>query len=150
MADYPFLTPQFLQALEDSRSAVPRTGWQPCHQTLLTDGRESAFMPLYVKSHSMGEYVFDWSWADAYRRHGLSYYPKLLTAIPFTPATGPRIRFQPSANQEKLAGTLIDDTIALAETSGASSCCNIATLPFVMGAMSSCRVRKRSNFPGMN
>jgi len=88
---YPFLRHEFLHALEASESVSPRSGWQPLHVELLDDdGTLQMLMPLYLKSHSWGEYVFDWAWADAYERHGLSYYPKLLTAIPFTPATGPR------------------------------------------------------------
>lgn len=89
--DYPFVRFEFLKALEDSGSTDAASGWQPCHATLYRGDELLAIMPLYLKSHSYGEYVFDWSWADAWRRHGLNYYPKLVTAIPFTPATGPRI-----------------------------------------------------------
>ena len=87
MADYPFLRPAFLDLLEDSGSVGPDTGWTPRHLRIATNGAEQAFMPLYLKDHSWGEYVFDWAWADAWRRHGLPYYPKLLSAIPFTPGT---------------------------------------------------------------
>lgn len=98
MAQYPFLNSSFLSALEDSASTTAATGWEPCHLTInssTTDDitSDTVFMPLYTKTHSYGEYVFDWAWADAYRRNGLHYYPKLLTAIPFSPATGPRLRF---------------------------------------------------------
>ncbi|MBA4502024.1 GNAT family N-acetyltransferase [Marinobacterium marinum] len=87
---YPFLRHAFLQALEASGSVGPETGWQPLHLEV-TDSQTSVLvMPLYLKRHSWGEYVFDQSWADAYERNGLVYYPKLLNAIPFTPATGPR------------------------------------------------------------
>ena len=89
--DYPFARHEFLLALEQSGCTDAESGWQPCHATLYRDDTLVALMPLYLKSHSYGEYVFDWSWADAWQRHGLSYYPKLLTAIPFTPATGPRL-----------------------------------------------------------
>ncbi len=89
--DYPFLRHEFLLALESSGCTDADSGWQPYHVTLYRDGTLIALMPMYLKSHSYGEYVFDWSWADAYRRHGRQYYPKLLTAIPFTPATGPRL-----------------------------------------------------------
>lgn len=93
--DYPFTRYEFLAALETSGSTNKKTGWQPYH-ALVKDGEELvAVMPLYLKYHSYGEYVFDWAWADAYDRCGLSYYPKLLNAIPFTPATGPRIGFHP-------------------------------------------------------
>lgn len=88
--DYPFLRHEFLSALEESGSVGGDTGWQPLHLSIERDGRLVCVMPLYAKSHSWGEYVFDWAWADAWQRYGLDYYPKLLTAIPFTPATGPR------------------------------------------------------------
>ena len=89
--DYPFTHHAFLHALELSGSTTSATGWQPCHLLLKDGGRLVAAMPLFEKTHSYGEYVFDWAWADAYQRGGLPYYPKLLTAIPFTPATGPRL-----------------------------------------------------------
>ncbi|WP_432695436.1 GNAT family N-acetyltransferase [Marinobacterium sp. YM272] len=88
--DYPFLRHEFLDALERSGSVSPETGWQPLHLSIWQEDALIGVMPLYLKSHSWGEYVFDWSWADAWQRNGLSYYPKLLTAVPFTPATGPR------------------------------------------------------------
>jgi predicted N-acyltransferase len=89
--DYPFLRHEFLYGLEKTDCTTAETGWQPCHLLLRQDNDLQAVMPLYLKSHSYGEYVFDWSWADAWRRSGLEYYPKLLSAIPFTPATGPRL-----------------------------------------------------------
>ena len=87
----PLLSHAFLHALHETGCASAATGWRP--QYILGYAGEDlvAVMPLYLKSHSYGEYVFDWSWADAYRRHGRRYYPKLLGAIPFTPATGPRL-----------------------------------------------------------
>lgn len=88
--DYPFLRHEFLAALEHSGSVSPDTGWQPLHLTLHQNNQLVGAMPLYLKNHSWGEYVFDWAWADAWHQHGLEYYPKLVTAIPFTPATGPR------------------------------------------------------------
>ncbi|MCB1706262.1 MAG: N-acetyltransferase [Halioglobus sp.] len=89
--DYPFLRHHFLYGLEKTDCTTADTGWQPCHLILRQGDDLAAVMPLYLKSHSYGEYVFDWSWADAWRQSGLTYYPKLLTAIPFTPATGPRL-----------------------------------------------------------
>jgi len=88
---YPFLRHEFLYGLEKTLCTTAETGWQPCHLLLRQGGELAAVMPLYLKSHSYGEYVFDWSWADAWRQSGLAYYPKLVTAIPFTPATGPRL-----------------------------------------------------------
>jgi uncharacterized protein len=87
----PFLSYAFLDALHESGSASPRSGWQPQFLSLWRGERLEAAMPLYVKGHSYGEYVFDWAWADAYRRSGLEYYPKLLSAIPFTPVSGNRL-----------------------------------------------------------
>ena len=87
---YPFTKFEFLHALEISGSTTEKSGWQPSH-LIAYEGESLVFaMPMYLKTHSYGEYVFDWSWADAYARNGLDYYPKLLSAIPFTPATGPR------------------------------------------------------------
>jgi predicted N-acyltransferase len=87
----PFLSFAFLHALHESGSASVESGWQPQFIVLYDGDHLAAAMPLYVKSHSYGEYVFDWAWADAYHRNGVEYYPKLLSAIPFTPVTGPRL-----------------------------------------------------------
>ncbi len=87
----PFLSFVFLNALHEAGCACAKTGWQPQYLTLWRGDRLEAALPLYVKSHSYGEYVFDWAWADAYRRNGLDYYPKLLSAIPFTPVSGSRL-----------------------------------------------------------
>lgn len=89
--DYPFLRYEYLHALERSGSASTASGWQPCHLLVCEADKPIAALPLYLKNHSYGEYVFDWSWADAYHRNGLEYYPKLVTAIPFTPCYGPRL-----------------------------------------------------------
>ena len=88
---YPFLSKPFLSALEQSGCVGEGTGWQPYHLIGEEDDRVVVFMPLYKKDHSYGEYVFDWQWANAFQQHGRRYYPKLLTAIPFTPADGPRL-----------------------------------------------------------
>jgi len=87
----PFLSFAFLHALHESGSASAATGWQPQFIALYDGAQLAAAMPLYLKSHSYGEYVFDWAWADAYHRNGVEYYPKLLSAIPFTPVSGPRL-----------------------------------------------------------
>ncbi len=84
----------FLQAFETSSCVCPETGWQPQHLLLWTtcaDEQLVGAIPLYAKKHSYGEFVFDWAWAEAYERHGLRYYPKLLCAVPFTPVPGPRL-----------------------------------------------------------
>ena len=90
-SDYPFGRHEFLYGLEQTGCTTADTGWQPSHLVLRDGGRPMALMPLYLKSHSYGEYVFDWAWAEAWQRAGLHYYPKLVSAIPFTPATGPRL-----------------------------------------------------------
>ncbi len=89
--DNPFLSYAFLNALEASASITADSGWQPHHLGLYQGEHLVAFAPTYIKSHSHGEFVFDWAWAAAYQRHGLPYYPKLLTAIPYSPVTGPRL-----------------------------------------------------------
>ncbi|MEM8732382.1 MAG: peptidogalycan biosysnthesis protein, partial [Pseudomonadota bacterium] len=86
----PFTTYRFLRALETSGSVGPGTGWQPQYLTALLDGQIIACAPLYAKSHSQGEYIFDHNWAHAYENAGGRYYPKLQMAVPFTPATGRR------------------------------------------------------------
>lgn len=118
VSDYPFLKPEFLSALEDSGSATAATGWEPRHLSSV-DG--ALFMPLYVKTHSYGEYVFDWAWANAYHRSGLAYYPKLVTAIPFSPITGPRLRLAAGADSERTATALLAAVAEAAEATGASS-----------------------------
>lgn len=90
-APTPFLRHAYLRALHDSASAVPETGWTPCFVTLERDGTLVAAAALYLKTHSYGEYVFDWAWADAWERAGQPYYPKLLGAVPFTPVPGSRL-----------------------------------------------------------
>lgn len=120
MMDYPFLRPEFLAVLEASGCVGEDTGWEPNHLSV-GDGASDAFMPLYVKTHSYGEYVFDWAWANAYHQHGLNYYPKLLTAIPFTPATGPRIRFNGELDPDQTARQLIEKGINSARELDASS-----------------------------
>jgi len=87
----PFMRHEYLLALHESGSAVADSGWQPFFPSLWHGDELLAACPAYLKSHSWGEYVFDWAWADAYQRHGLSYYPKLLVAVPFTPVPGSRL-----------------------------------------------------------
>lgn len=87
----PFLRYEFFEALESSRCTSPETGWTPSHLVFRLDGEIAGVAPAYLKTHSMGEYVFDWAWANAYRRYGMDYYPKLLIAVPFTPSQGQRL-----------------------------------------------------------
>ncbi len=94
----PFLRHEFLSALEASGVVSPASGWTPCHVTLSLGLELVGAMPLYAKTHSWGEFVFDFSWAEAYRANGLPYYPKLVSATPFTPATGPRFLLRPGSD----------------------------------------------------
>ncbi len=87
----PFLSHAFLTSLHVTGCASRTTGWQPRYATAWSDGALVGALPLYAKTHSYGEYVFDWGWADAYRRHGRRYYPKLVATVPFTPVPGPRL-----------------------------------------------------------
>ncbi len=118
----PFLRHEFLLALEESRCAVPRTGWTARHLVLDdAQGRPIGAMPLYRKSHSRGEFVFDFSWASAYAQHGLPYYPKLLCAVPFTPVRGPRLLVRPGADPKLMNHTLIKAAIDYARGERLSS-----------------------------
>ena len=120
-ADDPFISHAFLKALEDSGSVSSGAGWQPQHLVIEDEGGEVlACAPLYAKGHSYGEYVFDWGWADAYQRAGGRYYPKLLSAVPFTPVTGRRLLVRPDAPEE-LADVLVGGMVQLAERFGVSS-----------------------------
>ena len=116
--DNPFVSHAFLSALEDSGSAVARTGWQPVPIAIDgADGAPAAVMPAYAKSHSQGEYVFDHGWADAFERAGGRYYPKLQIAVPFSPVPGPRLLLR----DERLAPALIAAAEAVVEQHGLSS-----------------------------
>ena len=104
VGDRPLLSHAFLHALHETGCAAPQTGWTPRYLTAWHGALLVGAMPLYVKTHSYGEYVFDWAWADAYRRHGRHYYPKLVSAVPFTPATSmmqgsvPGTKYRSSSN----------------------------------------------------
>jgi uncharacterized protein len=102
----PFMGARYLTALHNSRSAWPRSGWAPRFMLLWSGSRLCAAAPAYLKSHSWGEYVFDWNWADAYQRHGLRYYPKLLVAVPFTPVPGSRLLALTEAARDRLVQAL--------------------------------------------
>jgi uncharacterized protein len=116
---YPFIRHEFLAALEDSQCTSASTGWQVHHLLVWEEERLIAAMPGYIKTHSYGEYVFDWSWADAYRRQGLAYYPKWINAIPFTPCTGPRLLGAPE---------LFNPELMSAISQALSQCCTARAL----------------------
>jgi predicted N-acyltransferase len=118
----PFVSHAFLRALEDSKSIGPRTGWQPHHVVLEDAGGDVlAVAPLYAKTHSQGEYVFDHGWAQAYEQAGGRYYPKLQVAVPFTPVPGPRLLVRPNADGPQLRAALIGGLVEIARRAGVSS-----------------------------
>ncbi len=118
----PFVSFDFLDACEASGSAVPREGWAGRHLSLADEtGRVLGVMPLWLKGHSQGEYVFDHSWADAYERAGGRYYPKLLGAVPFTPVAGPRFLAHPYTDTATVREALLQGALALTERLGVSS-----------------------------
>ena len=111
----------FLEALEESGSVTAATGWYPQHIVIDgDDGRIAACLPMYLKSHSYGEYIFDWGWAEAYERAGGSYYPKLQAAVPFTPATGPRMLVRKDTTDDHYS-TLIAAMVQLSREHKVSS-----------------------------
>jgi predicted N-acyltransferase len=118
----PFLRHEFFLALEQSGCAAARTGWTPRH-LIIEDakGVPAAAMPLFRKAHSRGEFVFDFSWAGAYAQHGLNYYPKLLTAVPFTPVSGPRILVDPHVDGRAAAKCAVRAALDYARSEQLSS-----------------------------
>lgn len=117
----PFLRHEFLAALERHGAVAPDTGWVPQHLALYDDGELVAAAPAYLKSHSWGEFVFDFAWADAYARHGLEYYPKLVVAVPYSPVNGPRMLLAPDRPAAPLRRALADGAGALAARRSLSS-----------------------------
>ena len=124
----PFTRYEFLYALEATGCTIPETGWQPMHvwvrwreESRSGIGNTAAVMTLYLKTNSWGEYVFDWSWANAYESHGLSYYPKFVTAAPFTPSIGQRVFICPTANRCSVLKLIRDKIRDKAESHEASS-----------------------------
>lgn len=102
----PFMRHEYLAALHQSQSAIPPTGWTPRFMTLWEGDALVAACPLYLKSHSYGEYVFDWAWANAYEQHGVPYYPKAVVAVPFTPVPGTRLLARDDAARQRLVQAL--------------------------------------------
>jgi len=120
--DSPFLRYEFLAALEKTGCVDADTAWQSMHLTVTNQaGRLLGALPLYAKYDSLGEFVFDWSWANAYDRTGLSYYPKLVSAVPFTPTTGQRLLVAPGSDFGSIAPILLNGARELAEKLHASS-----------------------------
>jgi len=120
-SDCPFLRHEFLLAAEHSGSVSPETGWIPRHLTCYDDSKKlRAALVLYEKSHSWGEFVFDWAWANAYEQAGFDYYPKLVSAVPFTPAPGKRLLLRDSDDSDAAVG-LLGAAIKLADETDCSS-----------------------------
>ena len=120
--DFPFFDYEFLRALERSGSIGGGSGWSPVYLVCKDDlGGVLGALPLYLKTHSYGEYIFDWEWAHAYRQHGLPYYPKLVAAVPFTPATGPKLLVRPDADRAAVTRALLAAARRLGEERRVSS-----------------------------
>jgi predicted N-acyltransferase len=120
--DNPFIRYEFLSALESRDCVGERFGWIPQHITLRDrDNKLIGAVPLYLKDNSYGEFVFDWGWADAYHRHGLEYYPKLVVATPYTPATGPRLLIGKEQDYHAVANSLIEASVQHATNLNVSS-----------------------------
>jgi uncharacterized protein len=124
-SDFPFFDFEFLRALERSGSTGGASGWSPAYLVCRDEkdgGRVLGALPLYLKTDSYGEYVFDWEWARAYREHGLPYYPKLVAAVPFTPATGPKLLVHPGVGEAApVKRALLDTARGLGDELGVSS-----------------------------
>jgi uncharacterized protein len=120
--DNPFTGFDFLHSLEESGCVSPRTGWAPHHLSVRDEaGEVVGVMPLYLKSHSQGEYVFDHAWANAYEQAGGQYYPKLQCAVPFSPVTGPRLLVREGTSREEAQAVLLAGARTLCQRTGASS-----------------------------
>lgn len=127
--DNPFVRHEFLVALERHNCVGETFGWIPQHVCLYKDDTLVAAMPMYLKDNSYGEFVFDWAWADAYQRNGLNYYPKLVTSVPYTPATGPRLLIADEQHYHEYAQLLIQTAIEHAQNLNLSSCHWLFTSP---------------------
>ena len=117
----PFIRHEFLSALERAGCVAPETGWTPCHIVATEGDRLLGALPLYLKHHSWGEFVFDFAWAEAYERSSKAYYPKIINAIPYTPATGPRLLVMPSPSAVEVMSSLLQAARELVVERKASS-----------------------------
>ena len=117
----PFIRHEFLSALESAGCVVPETGWTPCHIVATEGDRLLGALPLYLKHHSWGEFVFDFAWAEAYERSSKAYYPKIINAVPYTPATGPRILVAPTPSAAEVKASLLQAARELVVERKASS-----------------------------
>lgn len=117
----PFCQYPFLHALETSGSVGGKSGWQPFHLVIYQNSQPVGILPLYKKTHSYGEYVFDFAWANTYRQYGVNYYPKLIAAIPFTPVTGARLMLDDKVDRQQLLPDLCDEITEQLKLAGMSS-----------------------------
>ncbi len=120
-ADFPFASYAYLRALEASGAVGESSGWKPLYLAVQHEGRFVGVSYLYEKTNSYGEYIFDWSWAEAYHRHGVPYFPKVTSAVPFTPASGPKLLVEPGPLAAEISHLLIRDALAFTAEVGASS-----------------------------
>ena len=123
LRDNPFVSYAFLNALEEHGCVGGNTGWIPQHLVITDNNRLIGALPMYLKDHSWGEFVFDWAWANAYQRSGLNYYPKLVASVPFSPVSGPRLLVtgDPRYDSGRIRQALIEGAIAHARQLNASS-----------------------------
>ena len=119
--DDPFIEHAFLSLLEESGSVGHGSGWEPSHVTAWRGKKLVGALPLYLKTHSYGEYIFDWGWADAASRIGIDYYPKLVAMVPVTPVTGRRFLFAPGEEPAPLVSRILDGCFEVADDTRASS-----------------------------
>ena len=119
-ADNPFVTPAFLRHLERTGCVGANRGWAPCHQLLWREKKLVGVMPLYARADSYGEFIFDWSWAQAAQAAGIPYYPKLVSSVPFTPATGARLLLAPGEDRTEALAALVPALGRLQRMLGAS------------------------------
>lgn len=120
-SDYPFLQHSFLLTLEKCKCVGENTGWYPFHLLVREQEKIIGLMPMYIKTDSHGEFIFDWSWADAFYRNGVDYYPKLVSAIPFTPVTGPRLCLKNETKRKEISALIKESIKKISKELGLSS-----------------------------
>ena len=120
-SNFPFSEHDFLLALEETNCVGKESGWIPCHLTIWENELLQGALYLYEKNNGYGEYIFDWGWAQAYERNGLNYYPKLVSAVPFTPATGKKLLVHPDLDEEQLRKKLLEESLDCMRSRNCSS-----------------------------
>lgn len=143
---HPLLRHELFAAFEETGCAVPEAGWVPRHLVVSDGGALIGAAPIYIKSHTYGEFVFDFAWADAYRRAGLRYFPKLISAIPFTPVSSPRLLVANRPDQDGIARVLAEGATELARELGASSMHWLFPHATDIGRLERCGLLRRDGF----